>query len=290
MERVADARISISSFARCMMPECQIQQISRKAIRWREQERKTFSASELSDLAATIRVHGILEPIGVIREGERYIGLWGQRRWMAAESAGLESVPAIVRDAPATEAEAIELRMIENLARESLRPMEQAVGLDQLQKASGLAASEVAKRVGITPAAFTKSLSLLQLPEPIRQQIDQGLISPAAGYELARVQDPKLRAELAAQVAAGTLTRDALSGKIRATKKSGDVAAESKRSRVTAKLNAGRLITVSATNLTVETVITTLEDLLSRCRAARTKGLTLQTMLKVLADESKQSS
>ena len=272
------------------MSECQIQQIRRKAILWPAQERKYFSPGELSELAETIRIHGILEPIGVIQDRDGYIGLWGQRRCMAAELAGLESVPAIVRDAPATEAEAIELRMIENLARQSLRPLEQAEGLDQLQKASGLGASEVAKRVGITPAAFTRSLSLLQLSEPIREQIDQGLISPAAGYELARVQDPALRAEFAAQVAAGTLTRDALSRKIKAVKHPTPHPAETKRSRVTAQMNAGRLVTVSATNLTVETVIATLEDLLSRCRAARTKGLTLHTMLKVLADESKQAS
>ena len=84
----------------------------------------------------------------------------------------------------------------------------------------------------------TKSLSLLQLPEPIRQQIDAGLISPAAGYELARVEDPQLRSEFAAQVAAGTLTRDALAGKIKASRRPGTDSTESKRSRVTAKLSA----------------------------------------------------
>jgi ParB family chromosome partitioning protein len=176
------------------------------------------------------------------------------------------------------------------MAREALRPLEQSVGLDQLMKAGGLTASDLARRVGMKPAAVTKSLSLLQLPEPIRQQIDAGLISPAAGYELTRVEDPQLRLQLAAQVAGGTLTRDALAGKIKATRRSVAESTESNRSRVTAKLTSGRLVTVCANNLTVESVITTLEDLLSRCRAARSKGLALRTMLKVLSDESRQSS
>jgi ParB family chromosome partitioning protein len=275
------------------MSDVQIQHIRREAILWRAQERKHFSTIELNELAETIRVHGIIEPIVVFQEGDRFIGLLGQRRWMAAELAGLQLVPAIVRDAPATEAEAIEIRMIENLARQNLRPMEQAEGLDQLQKANGRPASEVAKRIGLSPAAFTKSLSLLQLSEPIRQQIDQGRISPASGYELTRVADPQLRAEFAAQLVAGTLTRDALAGKVKAIKRqtptAPTAATETKHSRVTAKLSAGRMVTVCASNLTLESVIVTLEDLLSRCRAARTKGLALPTLLKVMADESSRS-
>lgn len=271
------------------MPDFQIQQIRRKAILWSGQHRKYILPNELEELAKTIRVHGILEPIGVIRDGDRYIGLWGHRRCLAAELAGLETVPAMVRDTPASEAEAIELRLIENLARRSLRPLEQAAGLDQLMKASGSTASELAMRVGIAPSAFSKALSLLQLPEPIRQQIDDGAISADAGYELARVEDPQLRNELASQVASGSLSRDALSGRIKAIKRAATQATEVEKSRITAKLSNARRVTVCGSNLTVDSVITTLEDLLSRCRAARTKGLALRTMLRVLADEAKQS-
>jgi ParB family transcriptional regulator, chromosome partitioning protein len=273
-----------------MMSEYPVEQIPRKKITWPAQERKHFGQAELAELAATIRVHGILEPIGVVRDADGYQGLWGQRRWMAAELAGLELIPAVVRDKPRTEAEAMEIRLIENISREFLRPLEQAVGLDQLIRTGGLSASEVAKRVGMKSAAVTKSLSLLQLSEPIRQQIDAGLISPAAGYELSRVEDPLLRSQLAAQAAGGTLTRDALAGTIKALKRPATEATETNRSRVTAKLSSGRLVTVCANNLTVESVITTLEDLLARLRAARNKGLALGTMLKVLADESRQSS
>jgi len=148
----------------------------------------------------------------------------------------------------------------------------------------------VAKRVGMKSAAVSKSLCLLQLPAPIREKIDAGIISAAAGYELARVEDSQLRSELAAQIAGGTLSRDALAGKIKSMKRGQGVATEFKKSRITAKLSGDRVVTVHAKNLTVESVIATLEDLLARCRTARNKGLELDTMLKVLADESKRSS
>ncbi|HEX4054714.1 MAG TPA: ParB/RepB/Spo0J family partition protein [Tepidisphaeraceae bacterium] len=272
------------------MSDYRIEQISRKKITWPVQERKHFGGAELAELAATIRVHGILEPIGVIRDGDGYQGLWGQRRWMAAELAGLELIPAVVRDKPRTEAEGIETRLIENLQREALRPLEQSAGLDQLMKASGLTASDVAKRVGMKPAAVTKSLSLLQLSEPIRQQIDAGLISAGAGYELARVEDPRLRSELAAQIAGGTLTRDALAGRVKTIRRPVNQVQESKKSRVTAKLRGGRLVTVSGPELTLETFIAAMEELLTRARTSRAKGHSLATLVTILADDAKRTA
>jgi ParB family transcriptional regulator, chromosome partitioning protein len=273
-----------------MMSDYRVEEIPLNKITLHAQERKHFGQAELEQLAATIRVHGVLEPTIVVRDGDGYRVLAGQRRVMAAKLAGLETIPSVIRDKPHTEVEAMEIRLIENLAREALRPLEQAAGLDQLLKASGATASEVAKRVGITGSTMARSLSLLQLSEPIREQIDAGLISPAAGYELARVEDPQLRTELAAQVAAGTLTRDALSGRVKAIKRPATQPTETEKSRITAKLSNARRITVAGNNLTVESVITTLEELLARCRAARTKGLALRTMLRVLADEAKRSS
>jgi ParB family chromosome partitioning protein len=271
------------------VPDYRIEQIARKRIIWPPQERKHFGQAELAELAATIRIHGILEPIGVVRDGEGFLGLWGQRRYLAAELAGLELIPAIVRDKPQTEAEAMEIRLIENLAREALRPLEQANGLDKLMKASGLTASDVARRVGMKPAAVTKSLTLLQLPGAIQNKIDAGSISAGAGYELARVADPQHQMELAEQVTSGILTRDALAGKIRSSKPPVKSGAAAKNPRVTAKLTGGRLVTVCGSNLTIDSVITTLQELLARCRLAKSKGLALRTILNVLADQASQS-
>jgi ParB family chromosome partitioning protein len=270
------------------MKECRVVQIPCRKILWGPQERKHFGQLELEEMAATIKLHGVLEPIGVIMEGDRYLGLYGQRRCMASIVAGLELIPAIVRDKPSTDLEASEIRLIENISRESLRPLDEASALSQFMKASGLSASEVAVRIGMKPGPLSKALRLLELPEPIRKQIDAGVISAAAGYELARVENPQLQAELAAQVAGGSLSRDGLAGKIKTMKRSPQQSARVAQSRVTARLGGSRSVTVCAGDLSVDSMITTLEDLLSRCRAARKKGVALGTLLKVLADESRR--
>jgi ParB family chromosome partitioning protein len=269
------------------MSDYRVEQILRKAISWPEQERKHFGAEELEELAATIRVHGILEAIGVIRNGDGYIGLWGQRRWMAAELAGLDVVPAVVHEKPLSETEAMEIRLIENIAREGLRPLEQAAALEKLIKAGGFSGSEVAKRVGMKAAAVSKSLPLLGLPEPIRRKIDDGLISAGAGYELARIEDPKIQSDLAEQVASGALSRDGLIGKVKAMKRGNGNAAKSK-SRVTAMLDPQRSVTFSGAGLaSVEVLIDWLEELLAKARKMRPQNLALGTFINMLRDQSK---
>jgi ParB/RepB/Spo0J family partition protein len=268
------------------MSDYHIEQIPRKKIIWRENERKHFGRVELEALAETIRAQGLLAPIGVMREGENYIGIWGQRRWMAAELAGLEMVPASVRE-KLMEADAREIRLIENLARQSFRPLEQATALDQFMKVSGLTASDVAKRVGMNPATVTKSLALLNLPAPIREKIEAGAINAAAGYELARVEDPQVQAELALQVASGALSRDGLIGRMKAMKRVSGDAAKSK-SRVTAMLDCQRSVTLSGAGLaSVEVLIDWLEELLAKARKVRPQNLALGTFVNMLRDQSK---
>jgi ParB/RepB/Spo0J family partition protein len=267
--------------------EYQTQQIPRKKIIWRDNERKHFGRPELEELAETIRAHGLLEPIGVVHDGDNYIGIWGQRRWMAAELAGLEMVPARVRETPLTEADLREMRLIENFARESFRPLEQAAALDQFMKASGLTVSEAAKRVGMKAAAVSKSLPLLRLPEPIRRKIDDGVISAGAGYELARIEDSKIQMDLAEQVASGSLSRDGLIGKVKAIKRGSADSAKSKR-RVTATLDHQRSITFSGAGLaSVEILIDWLEELLGKARKVRPQNLALGTFINMLKDQSK---
>jgi ParB family chromosome partitioning protein len=269
------------------MSNYRVEQIFRKAISWPEQERKHFGVEELSELAATIRVHGILEAIGVIRNGDGFIGLWGQRRWMAAELAGLDMVPAVIREKPLSEAEAMEIRLVENIAREDLRPLEQAAALAQLMKAGGLTASEVAKRVGMNPAALTKSLALLNLPAQIREMIDTGAISAAAGYGLASIEDPQTQADMAKQVASGALSRDGLVAKVKAMKRGSGDAAKSKR-RMTAMLDHQRSVTFSGAGLaSVEVLIDWLEELLAKARKVRPQNLALGTFINMLRDQAK---
>jgi len=269
------------------MQELQVQQIARKKITWGENDRTYIEKGSLEDLARTIRVHGILEAIGVKPEGDHFIGLWGHRRWLAAEIAGLETVPAVVCAKSMTEAETRELRLIENVARESLQPLETATGLAQLMQVSGLSASEVAKRVGLNAAVVSKSLALLSLPGPLREQINSGVISAAAGYELSRIDNPQLQSELASEVAAGRLSRDALAGRAKALKR-GHVNETKGRARVTAMLDAKRSVTLTGEGLSsLEALIEWLEELLTKARKARPQNLELGTFTKMLKDQSR---
>jgi ParB/RepB/Spo0J family partition protein len=254
-----------------------------------EQERKHFDPLSLEALATTIRLQGVLQPIGVAENGDAYIGLWGQRRFMAAKLARLTAIPAIVREKPAADADAMEIRLIENLARQSLCPIEQATGLRSLQQARGITDQQLALRVGMHPAAVCKSLSLLNLSEPIRQQVEDGTISPSAAYELARVKDAIEQQQLAMKVATGELGRDSLIAAIKQTKRRAS-RGEGKQKGATARLDGNRQVTVRGDGLTVGTFIAALEDLLARCRTARTKGLSLRTLLRVLSEEARPST
>lgn len=254
-----------------------------------EQERKHFDPLSLEALAATIKQRGVLQPIGVYADGDRYVIVWGQRRAMSAKLAGETTIPAIVREKPAADADAIEIRLIENLARQSLRPIEQAMGLRSLQQARGITDRQLAQRVGMHPTAVCKSLSLLNLSEPIRRQVEEGTISPSAAYELARVKDAAEQAELATKVASGELGRDSLIAAIKQTKRRASKS-HGKQKGATARLVGNRQVTVRGDDLTVGTFIAALEDLLARCRTARTKGLSLRTLLRVLSEEAHPST
>ena len=139
------------------------------------------------------------------------------------------------------------------------------------------------------PTAVCKSLSLLDLPEPIRQQVEEGEISPSAAYELAGVKDTAEQVKLAAKVASGELSRDSLIAAIKQTKHRASKS-QGKHNGATAHLDGNRQVTVRGENLTVGVFIATLEDLLARCRSARTKGLSLRTLLHVLSDEALRST
>jgi ParB family chromosome partitioning protein len=260
----------------------QIQQIPLDSITWPDQERKIFPEEGIAELAETIRLHGLVAPIGVTPDR---IGLWGQRRWMACKRLGMEHVPAIIRDKIKTAAEAVEIRILENTSRENLRPIELADGLAHLMEIGNLSASEAAKRVGLNSSAVTKSLTLRQLPGWIRELIEAGAISAAAGYELARIKDPELQAELAKKVAGGGLSRDDLSASAKARKR-GAKRAKPSGTKVIALLDSDRSITLAGNGMeSVETLIQWLEELLVKARKVRPQNLALATFIHMLRDQ-----
>jgi ParB family chromosome partitioning protein len=151
-----------------------------------EQPRKRFEEARLEELAASIREHGIMEPILVRRDGTGYRILAGERRWRAAQRAGLKEVPAILRDA--TDREAFELALVENLQREDLNPIEEAEAFDVLVRDHGLTQDAVAQAVGKDRSTVANALRLLRLPEDVRDlvkggQLDMGHARALLGLE-----------------------------------------------------------------------------------------------------------
>ncbi len=141
----------------------------------RGQPRRHFDETHILELAESIRSKGVLQPLLVRREGEGYAIVAGERRWRAAQRAGLHEVPCIVRDV--TEPEAFELALIENIQREDLNAIEEAEAFQRLIEQHGLTQEELAQRVGKDRSTVANALRLLRLPEPIKLAMAEGSLS-----------------------------------------------------------------------------------------------------------------
>ena len=164
------------------------------------QPRKRFDEESLADLAQSIRLHGILQPITVRRLASGYYQIIsGERRWRAARLAGLAEVPVIIIEAD--DRKAMELGLIENLQREDLNPMEEALGYQTLIQEHGLTQEEAAARVGKSRPAVANALRLLALPQPVTALVEEGRLSGGHARALLGVKDKELLEKLACRVA-----------------------------------------------------------------------------------------
>jgi ParB family chromosome partitioning protein len=136
------------------------------------QPRKRFDEARLEELAASIREHGVVEPILVRRAGQRYRIVAGERRWRAAQRAGLKEIPALVREA--TDVQAFELALVENLQRADLNAIEEAEAYQALVDEHGLTQEQVAERVGKERSSVANALRLLKLPDDVREAVSEG--------------------------------------------------------------------------------------------------------------------
>jgi len=139
------------------------------------QPRKSFESSSLEDLAASIRSSGLIQPVVVRRLGSDYQLIAGERRWRAARQAGLERIPAIVREA--TDAESLELALIENLLREDLNPMEEAEAYRNLLAQFSWTQEQLAQRIGRDRTSIANALRLLKLPDEIQADLRGGRLT-----------------------------------------------------------------------------------------------------------------
>ena len=139
------------------------------------QPRKAFDNEDLQNLVASIREKGILQPLVVRRKGEGYELIAGERRWRAAQRAGIKEVPIIIKDVP--DSEILELSLIENIQRENLNPIEEAEAFKRLIEQFHLTQEEVSKRVGKERTTITNTIRLLKLPPEIKQSLADGVIT-----------------------------------------------------------------------------------------------------------------
>jgi ParB family transcriptional regulator, chromosome partitioning protein len=174
------------------------------------QPRVEFDPESLGRLAASLRERGQLQPIRVRWDdaADRYVVVVGERRWRAAQLAGLESLACVVVVGEPTAEDLLEDQLVENALREDLKPIEQAKAYQSLMRSRGLSTRQLADRLQIGAATVAKALALLTLPGDIQAAVEQGRIAPGTAYELSKVANPDEQATLAREAAAGRLKRD----------------------------------------------------------------------------------
>jgi ParB family transcriptional regulator, chromosome partitioning protein len=139
------------------------------------QPRKDFETNALKDLSASLKQSGVLQPVVVRRAGQGYQLIVGERRWRAAKLAGIERIPAVIREA--TDAESLELALVENLLRENLNPLEEAEAYQRLLADFNWTQEELGERVGKDRSSIANSLRLLKLPELIQADLRSGRLT-----------------------------------------------------------------------------------------------------------------
>lgn len=170
----------------------------------RAQPRKSFSEESIAALADSIQQYGILQPILVRPMGGSYQIVAGERRWRAARMLGMDEVPVIIKEL--TDLETMQIALIENLQRENLNPIEEAMGYHELMEQYGMTQENVAKTVGRSRSAVANSLRLLQLSENIQDMLEKGQITAGHAKALLSISGDKLREDTAKKAAKGLLT------------------------------------------------------------------------------------
>jgi ParB/RepB/Spo0J family partition protein len=178
-----------------------------------EQPRLAFNEESLQELSASVKEHGILQPI-LVRplDAGRYQLIAGERRWRASKLAGLDTIPALIEDID--DDTALEIAIIENLQREDISPLDEAAMYDRMVHEHGYSIRKLADKLGKDKGYLENRLRLADAPTEVRELVSLRKDTLSHAYELMKVEDPKKRKRLADQVAAGQLTLIKLREKI----------------------------------------------------------------------------
>lgn len=164
----------------------------------KNQPRKRFDEDSLAELAESIKLHGVIQPLIIRKDGKLYTIIAGERRWRAARMAGLKKVPAIIKDY--TSREVMEIALIENIQRQDLNPIEEAQAYRNLIDEYHLKQDEVAEKVSKSRAAVTNSLRLLRLTKKVQQMVIDDIISGGHARALLSLEDKEKQEELAMRI------------------------------------------------------------------------------------------
>ena len=156
-----------------------------------DQPRKSFDNEKIAELAESIKNHGIIQPLILKENDGGYIIVAGERRWRAAKMVGLKEVPAIVMDL--TEKQVLEISLIENIQRQDLNPIEEALAYKKLLSVFDLTQEELSKRIGKSRTAITNTIRLINLDSRVQQYVIDGIISEGHGRALLSLEDGDLQ-------------------------------------------------------------------------------------------------
>lgn len=187
------------------VPEAGVTEIDLDRIQpGQHQPRTRFSEASVKELAESIRQSGVIQPVIVCPEGGRFVLVAGERRWRAAQLAGLARIPAIVRDLD--EQSRLEVALVENLQREDLNPIEEARAYRAMVRKLGHTQSEVARRLGKPRSTVANAVRLLDLPREVQELIEEGRLPMGHARALLGLERPEDRSRLAAQAVAKGLS------------------------------------------------------------------------------------
>ena len=165
----------------------------------KDQPRKSFDSEKIAELTESIKTHGIIQPL-ILRkiDDDQYIIVAGERRWRAAKIAGLKELPAIIMDL--SESEILEISLIENIQRQDLNPIEEAIAYKKLIDDFKMTHEELSKRIGKSRTSITNTMRLINLDERVQQYIIEGVISEGHGRALLGIKNSEIQYELAQQI------------------------------------------------------------------------------------------
>ncbi|HQA60644.1 MAG: ParB/RepB/Spo0J family partition protein [Tepidanaerobacteraceae bacterium] len=176
----------------------------KKIVANEKQPRRGFDESKLEELADSMKQHGVLQPVILRKKGNKYELVAGERRWRAAAKAGIEKIPAIVREL--NDSDVMEIALIENLQREDLNPIEEAMAYKSLMDDFGLTQEELSKRVGKSRSQIANTVRLLNLDKEIQDLVYENKLTAGHARALLSIQDSKERLKLANMISKEALS------------------------------------------------------------------------------------